>query len=527
MDGHIDQFRTLSFFDWFAVAALLCVVLAVAVIARLKQKTSEDFFLAGRSMGIVIVLFSIFATLFSTISFVSVPGEAYQHGLMFYMISFLSLIFYPLGIWLFLRFFFLAETFTAYEYLERRYNLSVRLVGAALYIIVRLFYSGVVLYAASQIFESLLGWPPVVTIIGVGAFTVIYTTTGGMKAVMINDTIQCFVIIAGISAILIKLTIFSDSSIFNIFKFAQENDHLFGYVRNPEFYRINLQNRYNFWLFLFSAITVPLLSLSSDQSVIQRLLASKGYSGAKKAVLINALMSIPITGMLWIIGLGLFYYYNNVKSVDNSVVTSDKVLGYFINTELPTPLPGLITAALLAALMSTIDSTVNCISNVIYRDWFVRLGLSGRRVFVMCGEMNVCRLLSALTGIASISLAVLLAVGSKGIVSSIYEINTIWTGFWGVLFISFLLGVICPRVSSTGILTGLISGGLCCLIVPIVFYYNEPAEGRIAFSWLTLPGFIVAGVLGLGISIICPNKKDLTNLTLWTLSEDNKRKKLN
>ena len=504
---------SLGWGDWAAVAVFMALVACAAIWARFQQNGSEDFFLAGRSMGWVVVTFSTFATLFSTISFVAVPGEAYNHGLMFSLILVVGAFVYPVGVWLFLRFYFKSKTSTAYEYIESRFNLATRLGSAGAYCIIRMLYGGTVFYAAAKVFESLAGWPPLITIIVVGLFTIAYTTTGGMKAVMITDTIQGVIVILGIGLILFKLLQYADFNITQIYSHASENGRGYETLFQPEFYRMNLFDRFSIWLLLLSAITTPLVTLSADQSVVQRLLASQSYQHAKRAVLVNAFVSVPLIGMLWLIGIGLFYRYSGGAATLPEGVTSDHVMGYFISTNLPAPIPGLITAALLAALMSTIDSTVNCITNVIHSDFLVRLKAIKPNA---ANEMAVCRVMSVVVGVICVGIAVLLTYGGEGIQSSILEITGIWSSLWLVLLAIFLMGVLIPRVAGWHAAIGLFLGVAISLYLPYALYYAVAVEDRISFVWVGVPGMLVAAVIPIVLSLFWPNRADVKGVTIFS-----------
>jgi len=508
---------SLSIIDWVAVGLYFAGIVGLAIKAKVAHRNSEDFFLADRSMHWGIVLLSIFATLFSTVSFVAVPGEAYQHGLMLSLLLVSSIFFYPLAIWLFLRFFFRTHTFTAYEYLEQRYNLTTRLMGSAVYCLVRLLYLGTVFYAGAMVFKSLVGWPPIITILVIGIVTITYAVAGGSRAIMFSDALQGVVIVIGIAVIMCKILKLADFDLFAIYSHAAGNGKGYGDLVKPEFYRFNLTDRFSIWLLLINAVLAPLASLSADQSVVQRLLSSKSYKEAKKSIIGNALICVPIIGMLWIIGIGLFYYYSKSSSILPKEVTSDNVMGYFINTQLPSPLPGIITAALLAALMSTVASTVNCIANVVHRDWAVRLDIVQ---LDSKNELTVCRILSACIGMLSIIIAVLMTIGSENITSSVLEISGIWSSLWGILLVAFLFGVLVPRVSATAIIAGLLVGGAVSMYLPYALYYSVPVDKRIGFMWIGMPGLLIAALLPLIICIFRPNRKNLTDLTLWTLSKD-------
>jgi len=507
---------SLTALDWAAVIAYLGLIVGITVWSRFGQKkSSESYFLASRGMNWIVVSIAIFATLFSTISFVANPGEAYGHGLMMMLPAFVMPFFVPLAIHLFLRFFFAVPTFTAYEYLERRFNLATRIIGAALFCIIRLIYAGVVFYAAAVIIEALVGWPPLLTIVLVGAFTIAYTTSGGMKAVMFTDVAQAVILIIGISAVFWTILHATSSTPLAIFEYAANNERGFHRLMEPEFWSLDLHARLNIWLLILIAASGPLLSLSCDQLVIQRLLTSKDFKSAKRSVYFNYIAMLPLGLLFWGVGLGLFYYYAMHPEKLPEGMTSDKVMGWFISTELPPPIPGLIVAALLAALMSTISSVVNSVATVIYKDGLLRLGHVSEEDGPQ--TLRICRLLSVGAGVLGMAVSVLLTVGGKGVQTSVFEVAGVWAGLWMVLLSAFLLGVLVPRVSGKAMLAGLLVGSVVCLSCPYLLYYAVPEDQRISFNWLSWPGFVVSFALPLLVCLLWPNRKDLTNLTLRTM----------
>lgn len=511
---------SLSTLDWAAVVIYLGAVVGLTIWSRVGQtKTSESYFLAGRGMNWLVVAVAIFATLFSTISFVANPGEAFGHGLMMMVPAFVMPFFVPLAIWLFLRFFFAVPTFTAYEYLERRFNLGARLIGGALFCLIRLIYAGVVFYAAAVIIEALVGWPPLLTILLVGVFTIAYTTFGGMKGVMFTDVAQAAILLIGITAVFWKIMDVTGASPLVIFEYAAANERAFHRLAEPEFWSFNLHSRLNIWLLILIAASGPMLSLSCDQLVIQRLLTSKDFKSAKRSIYFNYVTMLPLALLFWGVGLGLFYFYEMHPGKLPDGLAADKVMGWFISTELPPPIPGLLVAALLAALMSTISSVVNSVATVIYKDGLLRLNLvrdeDGAKTLL------TCRALSVAAGLAGMGISVLLTVGGEGITSSVFEIAGVWSGLWMVLLSAFLIGVLLPRVSGKMMIWGLVLGSVVCLSCPYLFYYSVPADQRISFNWLSWPGFVVTFATPILLSFIWPNRKDMTNLSLWTMQPTN------
>lgn len=507
---------SLSPTDWVAIAMYVVLVAAVTAWTKLRRRGgSEDYFLAGRSQHWLVISVAMFAALFSSISFVAIPGEAFAYGLI-YSVGLLVLpLAAPLAIWLFLRFFFFSPTYTSYEYLERRFNLPMRLAGSILFTISQLIYCGVVFYAGAQLFEVLVGWRPSVTILLAGSFTVLYTTHGGMRTVIMTDVMQAAVLTLGIGAVLWKVLQLTGMNPAAIYHFAAAHGHGYGALKSPGFYRPDLHTRYNFWLVLYLPLREKLAALSSNQLTVQRLLTTKGYRGAKWATITTSLQTVPLVALFWAVGVGLFYYYRALHPERlPASVGPDQVLGHFIVTELPSPLPGLVLAALLASLMSTTSSAINSSATVIYRDGIVRLRwatLGGAR------ETLICKALSVAVGVAAVGVGLLMTFGSSNTTGSVLEVNTIWSGVTSVLLAAFLLGVLAPFVSAAPMFIGCLAGAACSLWLPFFFYYNVPPAHRISFAWLGVPGFVVAVVVAVFLSLLHRQRADMTGLTLWTI----------
>lgn len=505
----------LKWTDWALIIAYIATPLVIGFwTLRRSKRNAEEYLMAGRSMNWIVVAIAVFATLFSTISFVMVPGESYNHGLVMMLPATLGILALPLAVWLFLRFFFMAPTFTAYEYLEQRYCPACRRLGSLLFVILRLLYAGAVFYSAAVIFQSLVGWPPLVTILIIGTITIIYTVVGGIKAVIIADVVQSGIIFFGIVAIFYSLLQMTGFHLPAVLSFASAHDHTFELFTQRSFYQIDVHERLNFWLLLWWLVTAPLISLSCDQLVVQRLLTSKNYRQARRSVYLNYLMGIPVGLMLFLIGLFLFFIYQSgIRNLPPDI-NGDQVLGYFINTELPAPVPGLIVAALLSALMSTISGAVNSLATVCWKDLVVpfRPQWAGGSL-----EMRWCRLLSVAMGVIGVGVAAFLSLAGEGVKSSLMEVVAVWSNLWSVLFVAFLYGVLNTRVSARAILVTLAVAGLIQIVFPYYMYYCVPLEHRWGFSWLGVPGQVIALILPPLLSIWWPNRKDLTNLTLWTL----------
>lgn len=506
----------LSLMDWLVVILYILSVIGMGILSKFRQKqNTEEYLVAHHSMHWFVVALAVFATLFSTISFVASPGEAYNYGLMMLTVSLGQIIFIPLAIWLFLRFFFNAPTFTVYEYLEHRFNRKCRVLAAGIFTAIRLFYTGCVFYAAAVIFESMAGWSPLWTIGIVGLVTMIYTLFGGIRAVIMADVLQSVIIFIGIVAILGSLLWLTEFDFYVIFQFAHLNNHTFERYADVDFYRLNIHDRWNFWLMMLAIFFAPMINLSCDQMVIQRLLAGKNYKQAVRSVYTNYFLSIPVVLMLFSIGIFLYFYYNQGGGVLPKGIHGDQVLGFFVNTKLPTPFPGLIVTALLAALMSTVAGAINSLVTVVLKDMIV---LWKPELINTQKEVNYCRFMTIIGGMAAMGVAIIMYFLGQKISTTVQEVIAVWACLWPILFSAFFYGVISSRVSAKAMFVSLIASGSVGLLFPYVVYYLLPADQRWGFQWVGLPGQFLALTLPPILALIWPNRKNIDGLTVFTVN---------
>lgn len=497
--------------DWLALLVYLALTFAIALRVRLGHRSEADYYLAGRNTHWFLIGISMYATLFSTVSFVSMPGEGYKHGLLMSLQSFGYTFFTPLAVWLFLRFFYNTSSFTAYEYLERRFDLNARTLGAVGFMLLRALYGALVFYSASKAFETLVGWPPLLTIAIIGTITTIYSCVGGMRAIIITDLLQTIVILGALIVIILKVSLLIGFDYAAVWRYATAHDHTFERMGTADFWSLDPRLRYTFWTALLLSGMAAMTNYGTDQLVVQRILASKSYGDAKKAIILKTLGALPFSLLFYFTGLLLFFYFNAVATPPPGV-EPDGMLGYFINRFLPSPLPGLVAAGLMAALMSTFDSTLNSLSTVLAVDVLQRRGWIAR-------DANLLRLGKRLTlgwGVLMLSLALFLAEAGRSVESTVAEIAGILSCLWGVLLVVVMGGIFTRWVTARGATWALITGGLVNLYLPWKLYYATPAAERISFAWVAVPGWLTAVLVLVIVSLLDPRKnQNLAGLT-WS-----------
>jgi len=491
---------TLNRLDWVVLLVYFVITFGIGVWASRRQKTEADYFMAGRSVHPLVAGISLFATLFSTVSFVAVPSEAYQHGVLLLLGSVGYALFTPVAVNAFLRFFYgRGESSTLYQYLEERFDWRARLLASTAFLIGRVFWAATACFAGAKLFDAMAGWNPTWTIVGMVVFTTLYTTIGGMRGVMLTDVMQTVMIFLGVAIIGAWLSSLIGYDYAAVWLFANEQGHGFGRVWDPEFYKLNLYDRYSFWqLLLIYSILRPLQDYGSDQMVVQRLLSAKSYQAAKRAAYIKTIMAVPLMATFYGLGLLLFYYYNKIAAPPEGM-ESDKVLAHFVVTTLPAPLPGLIAAAMLAALMSSISSVISSLATVSSIDILQRWGWNPS---TDVEKLRAGKWLALLWGVIVFLIALLLGQEGKTVMNSIMEISQVILSLWGVLLVVVLSGVGTRWATANGAAAGLCVGMAVGIVVPYRFYFMTPGADRIGFLWLSVPGIVVTALVVCVVSVI-------------------------
>jgi sodium-coupled monocarboxylate transporter 8/12 len=201
--------QTFGWLDYAVFAAYLGLTAAIGLWFARGQRDLKEYFLAGRSMGSVVVSMTILAALFSGITFLSAPGEGYLHGPAFFLVNLGFFIATPLTNIVFLRFLYSRRFFTAYQYLEERFSTTLRTLASGAFILRVLLWLAAATYAPALALEQVTGLPLWFTIVCTGLVTTVYTTFGGMRAVIWTDIMQLVVLFGGMLAVVLLASLLS------------------------------------------------------------------------------------------------------------------------------------------------------------------------------------------------------------------------------------------------------------------------------------------------------------------------------
>lgn len=292
--------------DWSIVFAYLAYVIWHGLKLSRDANDTFGFFLAGRSLPWWAVGLSVMATQMSAITLVGTTGQAYEDGMRFIQFYFgLPLAMIILCVTA-VPFFYRAKVFTAYEYLEQRFDARTRTLTSFFFLLSRGLGVGVIIAAPAVILSIVLGWGELITIFAIGLSTTFYTMMGGVQAVTWTDVKQMAIIMAGLSVcvLIIIEALPADVSL---------NDALFvagaaGKMQTIDF-SFDLNERYTFWSGMFAALFLFLSYFGCDQSQVQRYLTARSLNESRTSLLMSAFLKIPLQFLILFIGILVFVFY--------------------------------------------------------------------------------------------------------------------------------------------------------------------------------------------------------------------------
>lgn len=308
--------------DWIVLFGTLILIVAYGIY-KSKGANSMDSYLKGKdqtkwwAIGL-----SIMATQASAITFLSTPGQAYTDGMrfiQFYLglpiaMIIISIFFLPL--------YYKAKVYTAYEFLESRFDVKTRMLAAFIFLIQRGLAAGITIYAPAIILSTLLGWSLQLTSIIIGVLVIIYTVTGGTEAVTQTQKQQMAVMMGGmiVAGILVIRALPESVGLTDALHVAGKMGKL--NVINFEF---DLSDRYNFWSGITGAVFLFLSYFGTDQSQVQRYLSGKSLSESRLGLMMNGLLKVPMQFVILLIGalVFVFYQYNQPPIFFNETVRTE------------------------------------------------------------------------------------------------------------------------------------------------------------------------------------------------------------
>ena len=467
--------------DWFVIGTYLAAMAGMGFYFMRRNKDADAYFKAGGRLPWWVVSLSIYATMFSSITFMSVPAMAFSGDMSYFVISFGIPILALVTVKWYLPFFRRLNLTSAYEYLEVRFNLPCRLFASAAFVLFMIARTAIVAYLPSLALCAVTGIDINVAIVVVTLITIVYCAVGGVEAVIWSDFVQSVILIASTALILAWLIVGTDGG-WSGFISMGSSAHKF------RVFDLALDwTKPCFWVVFIGGLVANLASYTSDQCVVQRYMTTPDEKGAAKSILFNGGLSFLNCFVFFTVGVALWTYYQSHAAALPAGTKPDAVLAVFIANELPRGVSGLVLAAVAAATMSTLSANLNSAASAITTDFYQRLVFrhraieqseqSNNRFLLLCGKVS-----TVVIGLLGGAMALWLANAEIGnIYDQFQRFLGVLTGGLGCLF---FMGIFMKRVNGFGATCGLVANYIVCF-------------GLDALSLVGKPHLLLYGFLGM------------------------------
>jgi len=546
----------MSSIDWIILIGTLCTIIIYGVYKSTHTKNLDGYFLGNNTMPWYLVLLSIMGTQASAITFLSAPGQAYTDGMRFVQYYFgLPLAMIVICIF-FVPVFRKLKVYTAYEFLENRFDLKTRTFTSALFLISRGLSTGISIYAPSIILSSLLGWNIYYTNLVMGGLLIIYTMTGGAKAVAYTQQLQLIIIIAGmfLAGYMVVHLLPEGIGFTEALKSAGQKGKMNIITNGMKDNHFDWKDKYNMWSGVIGGFFLALSYFGTDQSQVGRYLTAKDDKGSKIGLLMNGLIKVPMQFLILLVGVLVFSFYQyhkapvyfdeskvitakktvykdslvaleqqyNVATVNQNIIGQNEIRAQyksiikkaipgedandtnyiflrFVVDNLPKGLVGLLIAMIFLASWGSIAAALNALASCTVVDFhkkFINKNCTEEK------DYSISRWYTLGWGLFSIFVAMF----AQNIGNSLIEaVNILGSLFYGVILGIFLVAFWIKLVKGNAVFIGSVIAQVLVIVV-----YNLDI---VSFLWLNVIGAILVIVLSLIAQLLLGSSKNGLNKT--------------
>jgi solute:Na+ symporter, SSS family len=361
-----DMQNYFHFIDWTILVVYLGSMVGLGAYFSRKESSTENFFLGGRNMPWWAVGISIFATQLSAITYIAIPGRAFETDWSWAVFNMGAPIVGLIVILFFLPAYRARRITSVYEFLEARFSPSIRAYGALTFVIMQMGRIAIVLYLPALVLYEVTGLPVEWMILVMGILVTIYTVLGGIEVVIWTDVVQTVILISGAVLALILICMQVDGGIAEVISIGAQNGKFQLAHFDPSVSKDIL------WFLLIGAIFTNLVPYASDQTLVQRYFTTSTEKDARRCLWLSVWIVIPSTILFFFVGTSLYAFYSVHPELLKEGVEWDRVFPYFIVRQMPIGVSGLLIAAIFAGAMSSLDSSLNSISTVCVTDFYKR-----------------------------------------------------------------------------------------------------------------------------------------------------------
>jgi SSS family transporter len=392
----------------------------------------------------------------------------------------------PLVVYVYLPRFRRLNITTAYEFLEQRFDVSIRLLGSLAFVTFQLGRMGIVVLLPALALSAATGINVFVCIVLMGLLSTLYTVLGGIEAVIWTDVLQAIVLTGGALVALVIVISQLDGGVRELVSIGLADGKF-----DLAYLSWDWTSEALAVVILGAIFTNSLIPYTTDQAVIQRYLTTPDEKQAAKAIWFNGIMAVPVGLLFLSVGTGLYIFYSSNPDKLAPLEKADQIFAFFISHEMPSGLAGLVIAGVFAAAMSSLDSSMHSISTVVTTDIVLRF----RTNLSEATYLRIARVLTVILGISGTAAALFMAS---------IDIRFLWDFFLGILGLLggtlagvFVLGIFAPRVRTLHVWFGVLVSIGVLLYVKLLTNLNGLLYGAIGvfvcclmallFSLLTRP----------------------------------------
>ena len=486
--------------NYAVLIGYLAALVAMGVYFSRREKTTDDYFLAGRRIPWWAAGLSVFGGGLSAITYMATPGKAYGADWTMILRSLFPILLIPIVVAFYIPFYRRLKVTSAYEYLERRFNLPARLYGSLLFAVFQFGRMAIIMVLPALALSTVTGMDVLHCIVVMGVLATAYTFLGGIEAVIWTDVLQVIVLLGAAVLSLILIAVKVDGGLAGIVSA--------GAAETPsKFHTFNWTWDYtaaSVWVLAVGSFLGQVMPNTADQSVVQRYLTTPDERGAKRAAWTGALMGIPTAFLFFFLGTALFVFYKANPSLMTKGLANDAILPFFVMQQMPTGVAGLVIAGIFAAAMSSIDSGMNSVATAITTDFYRRRRPGASET----DALRFARWATVAVGVIATLVAVVIAQRrQESLLDLFFFILYLLGGSLGGLF---ALGIFTRRAHGPGALVGAAVGMAAPLLARA--YTNISPQ---LFAAIGLTACIIVGYLA---SLILPGGgKDVTGLTVYSM----------
>lgn len=494
------QFRGLSLPDWMIIGLYAAAMIGIGLYFARRQKSTEEYLLGGRRVNPLVAGISTFASYLSTISYLAISGEVIKHGPVIIIIQILTLpVVYWISAYFLIPYFMKLPITSAYEIIDRPLGKGTRLAGSVIFIMTRFVWMALLIYLTSKALAVMMNWDesyiPLISVAG-GIITVIYSTMGGLNAVLTTDVTQFTILLLGaILTVVLTSMRMGGVGVWIPTEWSPQWDDIVFFSTDPHI-------RTTIVFAFIHLVSWWVCTAGSDQMAIQRFASTRDVKAARRSFLVTQISEKTVFVVLMTVGFALFRFYNvfpqYVPDGRDLVSDADFLFPNFIANHLPAGISGLVVAAIFSAAMSSLSSGINSTAAVITTDIipFFRKSFDAER-----SSLRLARWSSLAIGVLVVAISTTMA----HVPGNIFEVTSKTNGlFVAPLFNLFFMALFVRYATPFGTVMGSIWG--LAFAVIIAFWDVLTGGPGITFLWI-LPGALVVSITTSMLLSLIPTRR--------------------